>query len=171
MNDLTAFLERNAAFVESFDKGDLPIAPNFKTLVICCVDARVVPAYFLGLEPGDALTMRTVGARLTDTAITEIAVLYWLLKGASDGAVDLKVALIGHTQCGMQRLMDPDVAARFASVLGQEAVDTYRIDDPEQAIWRDLSKLMSDPRTPAALTATGHVYDVTTGEVKTLEPS
>ena len=168
--DLTTLLDRNAAFAATFDKGDLPIAPTIKTLIVCCVDARVVPAHFLGLDVGDALTMRTVGARLTDTAITEIAILYWLLKGGSGGAVDLKVAVIGHTDCGMQKLMDPEVAARFASVLGQGAVDTYRIDDPEQTVIRDLATLMADERTPQALTATAHVYDVKTGTVKTLEP-
>ena len=169
MADLSTLLERNAEFAASFDKGDLPIPPNVKTIIVTCVDARVDPAHYLGLELGDALTMRTVGARITEAAITEVALLYWLVKGGSGDAVDLSVAVIGHTDCGMGKLADPEVAARFAAQLGQDVVDTYAIDDLDTTILADVARLMSDERKPEAMSVTAHVYDVKTGQVRTLE--
>ena len=85
MSDLATVYERNAQFSQSFDQGDLAIKPNLATIVLTCVDARVDPAYFAGLELGDALVMRTVGGRATDTAILEVAVLWQLMKFALIG--------------------------------------------------------------------------------------
>lgn len=171
MSDVSTFYDRNESFKSSFTQGDLVIAPRFKTLIICCVDARVDPAHFLALELGDALVMRTVGARLTDAAITEAAMLYWLMYGASDGAVKLGIALIGHNDCGMERLTNPAVAAQFAARVGQDVVDAYAIANSEEVLLQDLARLMSDPRTPDGMTATVHMYDVTTGSLSTVEGS
>lgn len=165
MPDFADLLERNAAFADAFDKGGLPIPPNIKTIVLTCVDARVDPAHYLGLELGDALTMRTVGARLTDTAINEAILLYWLIKFGSEGAVDLDLAVIGHTNCGMQRLADPEAAARFAEKVGSDVVDTYAIADLAATIRLDIEKLAANPRFPDAMSVSGHIYDVTTGRV------
>lgn len=169
MSDLTNLLERNAAFAETFDKGDLPIPPNIKTIILTCVDARVDPAHFLGLDLGDALTLRTVGARLTETAITEAILLYWLLKLGSEGKVDLDLAVIGHTNCGMQRLADPQVAQRFAEHVGSDVVATYAIGDLAATIRLDIERMKADLRLPKTMSISGHIYDVTNGEVTTLE--
>lgn len=168
MSDLDTLQERNAAFAAGFDKGDLPIPPTIKTIILTCVDARVDPAHYFGLELGDALTLRTVGARTTDTAITELALLYWLVKGGSGGAVDLDVAVIGHTDCGMAKLADPDTAGRFSERLGQDVVDTYAIGDTEETVRSDVSALIADDRIPEVMSASGHVYDVKTGRVTTV---
>ena len=170
MSDVSAFYDRNATFASTFTQGDLAIAPQFKTLVICCVDARVDPTHFLGLELGDALVMRTVGARLSGAAITEAALLYWLMYGASEGAVKLAVALIGHTDCGMERLANPEVASRFAERMGHDVVDAYAIGNSEATIRADLAELMSHPQTPDGLTATAHMYDVRKGTLSPVTP-
>jgi len=169
MSDFNTLLDRNAAFAAAFDKGDLPIPPNVKTIVLTCVDARVDPAHFLGLELGDALTMRTVGARLTETAITEAILLYWLLKLGSDGKVDLDLAVIGHTNCGMERLADPATAERFAAEVGSDVVASYAIGDLAATIRLDIERMKADPRLPEPMSISGHIYDVTTGKVTTLE--
>ena len=165
MSDFAELLDRNAAFAATFDKGDLPIPPKVGTIVLTCVDARVDPAHYLGLELGDALTIRTVGAKLTDAAITEVELLYWLVNLGSQGATDLDLAVIGHTNCGMQRLIEPEAAAFFAEKLGDEVVSTYAIDDLAARISADIARLRSDARFPSAMTVTGHIYDVKTGRV------
>lgn len=169
MSDLDAIYERNAAYVETFDKGDLQLPPNLKTLVICCVDARMVPSAFAGLTEGEALMMRTVGARLSDTAITEAIMLYWLLYGGSGGKVELDVAVIGHTDCGMERLANPEVGSRFAERMGQAVVDAYVIHDADDAVKRDIAKLEADPRKPSGMNVSGHLYDVRTGRLRRVE--
>lgn len=165
MSDLDTLLERNAAFASTFDKGDLPIPPKVNTIVLTCVDARVDPAHFLGLDLGDALVLRTPGARLTDTAVDEAILLYWLLKFGSKGEVDLDLAVIGHTDCGMQRLADPQTAERFAEVVGSDVVAAHAIGDLAATLRLDIEKVTSDLRLPEAMSVTGHIYDVKTGLV------
>ncbi len=55
MSDLDTFYDRNEGFVRTFDQGDLPILPRRPTIVLTCVDSRVDPAHFFGLELGDTL--------------------------------------------------------------------------------------------------------------------
>ena len=59
-------LERNRTLARTFTGGELPIRPRFGQLVLSCVDARTDPAHYLGLEPGDAVVMRTLGGRVTE---------------------------------------------------------------------------------------------------------
>lgn len=168
MSDLDVYAARNAAFAESFDKGDLVIKPNFGTIVLTCVDPRVDPAYFAGLELGDALVMRTVGARATDTALLEVAVLWQLMKLGA-GGVDpmLGLAIIHHTGCGMEKFAQPPVAAAITDVFGStDVVDTYAVTDPASSVADDVRRGLESPHTPAGLTVSGHVYDVTTGRLE-----
>jgi carbonic anhydrase len=51
----------NATFVESFDKGDLPLPPARKALVLACMDARLHPEKALGIDIGDAHVVRNAG--------------------------------------------------------------------------------------------------------------
>ncbi len=55
MSDLDILYDRNEGFARTFDQGDLPILPRRPTIVLTCVDSRVDPAHFLGLELGDTL--------------------------------------------------------------------------------------------------------------------
>ena len=65
MSDLQTLLERNQKFAAEY-KGGLNSLPKFSTFILTCADARVDPAYYLGLELGDALVFRTGGGRVTD---------------------------------------------------------------------------------------------------------
>ncbi len=66
MSDLDTLYDRNEGFTRTFDQGDLPILPRRPTIILTCVDARVDPAHFLGLELGDTLVLRNSGGRVTD---------------------------------------------------------------------------------------------------------
>ncbi len=52
MSKTETFLENNAAYAASFDKGNLPSRPGRKVAVLACMDARLDPARVLGLEEG-----------------------------------------------------------------------------------------------------------------------
>ena len=165
MSDLEVLYERNGEFAASSDQGDLPIKPNLMTIVLTCVDARVDPAYFAGLGLGDALVLRTVGARATDTALLEVAVLWQLMKMGAGGAdPDLGLAIVHHTNCGMARFAQPEVAEAITGVFGTpDVVDTYAIPDSHEAVRQDVERATAGPHTPQGLTVSGHLYDVTTG--------
>ena len=48
--------------------------------MLTCLDARVDPGHFAGIDLGDAFVMRNVGGRVTDTVMLEVAVLWQLMK-------------------------------------------------------------------------------------------
>ncbi len=75
MSDLDTLYDRNEEFSRTFDQGDLPILPRRPTIVLTCVDSRVDPAHFLGLELGDTLVMRNSGGRVTDDVEQGVALL------------------------------------------------------------------------------------------------
>jgi hypothetical protein len=50
MSNSDHFYASNADFVKSFDKGDKPLPPARRALVLTCMDARLHPEKALGLE-------------------------------------------------------------------------------------------------------------------------
>jgi carbonic anhydrase len=169
MSDLSELYARNAAFAEGFDLGHLPIKPNLSTLILTCVDARLDPARFAGLRPGDALVLRNVGARVTDAVALEVSMLWTLMAMTSGTTPSMELVIIEHTACGMARFADPDVAAAVTDRFGTGAVvETYAIADPAESIRTDVERLRANQDVPGALLVSGHLYDVTTGRLSTI---
>jgi len=165
MSDLFTLYQRNEAFAATFDKGGLPLKPNLSTVILTCIDARVVPAHFAGLELGDAHTMRTVGARVTSRTALEVSML-WMLMSLQNPKPSMELAIIHHTDCGMARFADPEVAARVAERFGSDyVVDTYAFTDPAESLAADVQRLRDSDLVPRELLVSGHIYDVTTGRL------
>ncbi len=72
-------LRNNAAYAESFDKGDLPLPPSKGVAVIACMDARLNVYGMLGLEEGDAHVIRNAGGVVTDDEIRSLTISQRLL--------------------------------------------------------------------------------------------
>jgi carbonic anhydrase len=72
-------LDANQSYAESFDKGDLPIPPGRRFAVVTCMDARLDPAKFLGLDEGDAHVIRNAGGVVSDDALRSLIISHWLL--------------------------------------------------------------------------------------------
>jgi len=167
MSDVPVLYERNAGFAASFDQGDLPIKPKLSSLILTCVDARLGPEHFAGLDLGEALVLRNVGGRVTDAVALEVSVLFMLMGMASGGTPDMEVVIIQHTNCGMARFADPEVAAKVTERFGSSAVvDTYAIADLDLSVTDDIARLRDNPSVPRELKVSGHVYDVTTGALR-----
>ncbi len=172
MSDLAKLYERNAAFAVGFDKGDLPIKPGLSTIILTCVDARVDPAHYAGLELGDALTLRNAGARVTDATALEAAILFTLMSMASGSEPDLELVIIQHTQCGMARFAVPEVAAMVTARFGSSyVVDTYGIPSLEESLAGDVERLRAIGAVPRQLKVSGHIYDITTGQMTEVVPT
>src|SRR3954453_831405 len=67
-------LENNAAYAESFKKGDLPLPPARGVAVVACMDARLDVHKILGLEEGDAHVIRNAGGVITDDEIRSLTI-------------------------------------------------------------------------------------------------
>jgi ABC-type molybdate transport system permease subunit len=54
-------VQSNAAYADLFAKGDLPMPPARGVAVVTCMDARLLPSRFFGLQEGDAHLIRNAG--------------------------------------------------------------------------------------------------------------
>src|SRR6266545_2137608 len=71
MSIMDRFRERNEKFAKDFDRGDAPMPPAERFVVLTCMDARLHPESFLGMEIGDAHVIRNAGGRASDAALMD----------------------------------------------------------------------------------------------------
>ena len=163
MNTLEMLEKRNQEFAaHQFTTGLTPLG-TLKTMIISCVDARVDPAHILGLEPGDAMVIRSIGGRVTPATLQTISML--LSIGANSGTMTLIV--LHHTQCGITRMVGrPDLLADYFQIDPAE-LEAKAITDPRAAVAVDVAVLKANPLT-SEWPLSGLVYDVNTGLVETV---
>jgi carbonic anhydrase len=153
-------VEANGAYVEGFDRGDLPMPPARRVAVVTCMDARLLPSRFLGLEEGDAHVIRNAGGRARD-ALRSLVISQRLL-GTNE------VAVIHHTDCGMVTFSNDDLRAKVREDLGADAsaIDFLPFGDVEESVREDVAFLRESPLVPDDVPVRGFVYDVKTGRVE-----
>ena len=166
MADVHTLIDRNLEFANSFKQGALGLLPRLSTLIVTCLDARVDPAHFFGLELGDAVVMRNIGGRVTDDVIEHIAIVQALVELA--GGAALEVAIVHHTDCGTSRFANPQVRQRLgqAAGTGEAVIERLASTDPQTSVAEDLDRLRAAPTLPDELVVAGYVYDVTNGQVR-----
>lgn len=171
MNAQDELIGRNQKFAATFDNVDLPILPKLRTVLLTCGDARVDPAHVLGLELGEAVVIRNNGGRVTRSVIEEIATLAALVKAITEGReAGFHVILMQHTQCGAQRLANPDLQAMLLQNLGID-VSEYAITDQESDLSVDIGRLCVAPEVPDTITVSAMLYDVATGTAREIAPA
>ncbi len=169
MSELLALYERNKQSAEHFTSGALGIKPKFNTIILTCLDARVDPAHFFGLQPGEALVMRNGGGRVTDSVERDLAYVWTLI--AITAGVDvppLSLALIHHVDCGLERIATSQArkAVSVHSGLTLPFLEEIAISSHEDAINCDLERLKSSDVVPNHLTVSGHLYDPKNGTLR-----
>lgn len=168
MSDVSTLLERNQNLTEKFTGGDLTGRPRLSTILLTCVDARVDPVHIFGLEPGDAVVIRTAGGRITPGALQDLAILGVLAANApGPSPMRPELVVIHHTQCGMGQLAHPSIQQQVAERLGitLEEASKMAIADPETSLRSDIDRLRAIPSMPDGLIVSGLVYDVTDGTI------
>src|SRR5947208_5950931 len=154
-------LAANEAYASGFAKGDLPMPPGRRFAVITCMDARLVPAKFLGLEEGDAHVIRNAGGLVTDDALRSLVISHWLL-GTQEAFV------IAHTDCGMLTFTNDDLHSKLADEAGADAagIDFHPFSDLEESVRGSVRKIAESPLLPDSFAVSGYVYDVTSGRLR-----
>jgi carbonic anhydrase len=166
-------LARNRAFAAAGGHEGAVVFPNLRLFVVTCLDPRVDPAHFLGLELSDAVVVRNVGGRVTPEVINDVAFIGQLAESfLSDGPL-FEVAVIHHTQCGAGAFADDNFRHRYAERIGaDESILRERaVLDPSATVATDVERLRSAHAISPRVTVSGHVYDVTTGLVQTAIPA
>src|SRR6266849_300644 len=101
----------NERYAAAFQKGELPMPPGRRFAVVTCMDARLDPARFLGLEEGDAHVIRNAGGLVSEDALRSLVISHWLL-GTQQAFV------IAHTDCGMLTFTNQQLQAKLADEAG-----------------------------------------------------
>jgi carbonic anhydrase len=147
----------NERYASGFAKGDLPMPPGRKFAVVTCMDARLDPARFLGLEEGDAHVIRNAGGLVNDETIRSLVISHHLL-GTEEAVV------IGHTDCGMLTFTNADVHEKLGPE--SESIDFQPFPDVAERVRQSVATIRTHPLLPDSFGATGFVYDVESGRIE-----
>jgi carbonic anhydrase len=166
-------LERNRAFAARGGHQGAVVFPNLSLFVITCLDPRVDPAHFLGLDVSDAMVVRNVGGRVTPEVINDVAFISQIAENVVPDGPLFEVAVIHHTQCGAGALADDTFRRQYAQRIGAEesTLREHAILDPAATVTGDVERLRSTPAISPRVTVSGHVYEVVTGLVETVIPA
>jgi carbonic anhydrase len=160
MSRTDELLANNTAYVDAFDKADLPMPPGQSVAVVACMDARLDPARALGLEEGDAHVIRNAGGVITDDVIRSLVISQRLL-GTTE------IVLIHHTDCGMLTFNDDDVKQQIEEDTGIRppfALEAFP--DLERDVRQSFARINASPFIPHRDAVRGFIYDVATGALR-----
>ncbi|HEX9693520.1 MAG TPA: carbonic anhydrase [Actinomycetota bacterium] len=166
MSIVDRFRKRNEKFARDFDKGDAPMPPAERFVVLTCMDARLHPETFLGMEIGDAHVIRNAGGRASDDALRSLIISSRLL-GTQEYAV------IHHTDCGMLTFSNDELRGKLAADTGRDAshMDFLPFSDLEESVRDDVRRIRDNPFVPPDIEVSGWVYDVKTGKLQEIVPA
>lgn len=158
MSTVTDLLTANRRYASTFTHGNLTAPPTRRIAILTCMDARLDPAKFLGLNEGEAHVIRNAGGRANPDALNALVISQQLLDTN-------EVVVIHHTQCGMTGLGDEAVTELLAERFGEpvEPQQYGGFDDPVQSVLDDIATIRADARIPDDLPISGFIYDVETG--------
>ena len=153
-------IQANDEFAKTFDKGHLPVPPARQVAVLTCMDARLHPETFLGLDIGDAHVIRNAGGRASDDAIRSLIISSHLL-GTKEYLV------IHHTDCGMLTFSNDELRTKLKEKTGADAdhIDFLPFSNLEQSVRDDVKHIQESPLIPDGVQVRGFVYDVKSGKL------
>lgn len=135
--------------------------PARKVAIVACMDARLHPETFLGLEIGDARVIRNAGGRASDDAIHSLIISSNLL-GTQEFAV------IHHPDCGMVTFTNDDLRSKLADRGDAIDIDFLPFSDNEASVREDVEKIRNSPFIPDGIPVSGYIYEVETGKLQTV---
>ena len=147
----------NTGYAAGFDKGGLPMPPGRRFAVVTCMDARLDPAKFLGLDEGDAHVIRNAGGIVNDETLRSLVISHHLL-GTQEAIV------IGHTDCGMLTFTNDDIHAKLGPE--SESIDFQPFPDADERVRESVDTIRGEPLLAEGFGATGFVYEVETGRLR-----
>jgi carbonic anhydrase len=164
-------LSRNRAFAAAGGHEGAVVFPHLRLFVITCLAPRVDPAHVLGLELSDAAVVRNVGGRVTPEVIDDVAFIGQIVENVLPDGPLFEVAVIHHTQCLSSALADDGFRRLHAERSGTDeaALRERAILDPAASVKADVARLRGAASVPQRVRVSGHVYDLSSGLVNTLE--
>jgi carbonic anhydrase len=133
---------------------DPPRVPARRVAIITCMDARIDPLAALGMHLGDAHVIRNAGALVTEDAIRSLAISQRMLHTRS-------VAIIGHTDCGLEGLDEEAALAAIADEAGTPpSWSLGGFSSVEDQVRESVARVRESPFIPYRDDVRGYVHDV-----------
>ena len=154
-------VQANENYAANFDKGDLAMPPAKHTIVVTCMDARLLPSRFLGLEEGDAHVIRNAGGLVSEDALRSLVISHWLL-GTQEAFV------VAHSDCGMLTFTNEVLRTRLQEEADADAgeIDFLPFSDLDQSVAASVRRIRESPLLPDSFAASGFVYEVESGRLR-----
>jgi len=154
-------LRANERYAASFRHGSLPMPPARRLAAVVCMDARLMPDQFLGLNIGEAHIIRNAGGIVTDDALRSLIISHKLL-GTNEFFV------INHTDCGMLTFDDEDLRRRLKEETGADAsgLQFHAFKSLEDNVRAQVQKIKSSPFLPDDIPVSGFIYQVEDGRLR-----
>jgi carbonic anhydrase len=164
MSALAELLSANERYASTFSKGDLSAPPGRNVAILTCMDARLDPAKFLGLDEGDAHVIRNAGGRADGDALRSLIISQQLL-GTNE------VVVIHHVDCGMLSFTNDALHGLLAERFGDPAdsIDFLPFSDLAQSVRDDVATIRNSPLIPDDISVSGFIYDVHTGKLEAVD--
>ena len=156
-------LSNNRSFAAQYDRGHLDVRPSLRLAIVTCMDSRLDVFAALGIEDGQAHILRNAGGVITDDVIRSLAISQRRL-GTED------VALIHHTDCGLQLITDDGFRAELQKTTGMApsfAIESFT--DVDADVRQSIARVRHSPFLLHRGRVRGFVYDVDTGVLREVE--
>jgi carbonic anhydrase len=143
--------------------GHLDAKPSRGLAVVTCMDCRLDVLGGLGLKQGEAHVLRNAGGIVTDDVIRSLAISQRRL-GTRE------VALVHHTDCGMEKLTDEGFAAELEEAAGTAPpFEIGAFADAEADVRESVLRVRRSPFLPHRDAVRGYLYDVATHRLREVE--
>ena len=161
-DNIKQIIEANKNYAEEFgNKSNLSAPPSKRLAVLTCMDARLEPLKFLGLELGDAHIIRNGGGRASDDAIRSLVI-------SSTHLDTNKWLVIHHSECGLERFTQEEMGKHLKEKLNStegEFINWLSISDRIESIKHDVIHIRNHPLVSQDIKIYGLLYNTKTGEL------
>lgn len=152
----------NTKYASEFgDKSDLPAAPKKHLAVLTCMDCRLEPLGFLGLDLGDTHIIRNAGGRASDDAIRSL-----IISATHLGTKEWLV--IHHSECGLEGFTQQEMGKLLKEKLNSsegEFINWLSISDRIESVKDDVTHIRNHPLVSKEIKISGYLYNTKTGEL------
>ncbi|OTA01212.1 carbonic anhydrase [Trichoderma parareesei] len=164
MTVASEFEVANQQYAAGFDKADLPMPPGRKVFVLTCMDARLDPAKFLGLEEGHAHVYRNAGGRAAEALRSLIISQQALVR------TQLELTAKQQTDCGMLIIKEEEFRDTVKKNTGEDVshIPFLTIKDLQESVRTDVELLRKNPAV-LDVPISGYIYDVKTGKINKVD--
>ena len=163
MSVIDELLANNRRYADRLTEPHLDVRPARGLAIVTCMDSRLNVFAALGLGNGDAHVLRNAGGVITDDVIRSLAISQRRL-GTED------VALIHHTDCGLQLITDDGFRAELQKTTGMApsfAIESFT--DVDADVRQSIARVRHSPFLLHRDRVRGLVYDVDTGVLREVE--